>query len=333
MKEGDPELEFIARQIEKTGYPLEIHASVVLEKRDWKVAHSTFYEDFETKSLREIDIRADRTVERSSLGNATTPYKIHLRLNIQCKKSDTFAWVFFLTQRKTDEMATGLRFLDYLYVAKTSSLSRLYSPYPAMLPHIPTLSPGIAKSLKHTGDLKLVDPTVFRSLAATEQAKTYKEIKMKKAQDSGSTDGYHMIYAAAMTVLKATDFDFNNAYSIMQFVINSRFSGAPLPAGAEIGDIQLYLPIILFDGKLLVWRNGHLEGADEVLLQAHILSMGFLVPSPLIIVVQRDHLDDFLKSLNDDLLVLADRISNSRAALDQEFKSLTQQFSGTTAQT
>jgi hypothetical protein len=332
LEKGDPELEFIARQIEKTGYPLEIHASEALEKRDWKVLHSTFYEDPETKRLREIDIRADKTVARSSPGDAISPYKIHLRLDIQCKKSDTFAWVFFLTPRRTEEMATGLRFLDYLYVAKTSSLSRLYSPYPEMLPHIPTLSPGIAKSLKHTGDLKLVDPTVFRSLAATEQAKTYKEIK-RKAQDSGSVDGYPAIYEAAMTVLKAADFDFNNAYSFMQFVINSRFSGLPLPTGTEIGDIQLYMPIILFDGKLMAWRNGHLGGADEVLLQAHVLSMGFFVPSPLLVVVQRDHFDDFLKSLDDDLIVLADRIRNNRAKLDQEFRLLTQQFSGTSAQT
>lgn len=330
MEEEDAELGFIARQIEQTGYPLEIHASEVLEKDGWDVLHSTFYEDFETRNVREIDIRADKTIDRSPSGETIYPYKIRLRLDIQCKKSDTFAWVFFLTPRKAEEMTTGLTFLDYLYVAKTSSLSRLYSPYPAMLPAAPTLSPGIAKSLKHTGELRLVNPGIFRSLAVTEQAKTYKEIKRKKAKDSGSAGGYPTIYEAAMTVLKATEYDCNSVYAVMQSVINSRLSGMPLPS--EIGDIQLYMPIILFEGKMIAWQKGHLKNTDQVLLQAQVLSK-LVFPSSSIVVVQRDHLNDFLKSVDEDLLILADRIHKNRDVLDEQFKLLTQQFAGTNGQT
>jgi hypothetical protein len=332
LEEEDAELRFIASQIEQTGYPLEIHASEVLEKEGWDVLHSTFYEDFDTRNVREIDIRADKVVDRSPSGDTIDPYKIRLRLDIQCKKSDIFAWVFFLTPRRTEEMATGLTFLDYLYVAKTSSLSRLYSPHAAMLPAAPTLSPAIAKSLRHAGDLKLVNPTIFRSLAATEQAKTYKEIKMKKTKDSGSAGGYPAIYEAAMTVLKATEFDWSNIYAAMQFVINGRLSGMPPQAGTEIGDIQLYMPIILFEGKLIAWQNGHLKNTDQVLLQAQVLSKGF-IPSPSIVVVQRDHLNAFLKSVDEDLLILADRIYKNRGALDEQFRLLTQQFAGTSSQT
>jgi hypothetical protein len=333
LEKEDPELGFIARQIEQTGYPLEIHASEVLEKEGWDVLHSTFYEDFETRGMREIDIRADKTLDRSPSGDTINPYKIRLRLDIQCKKSDTFAWVFFLTPRTKEEMATGLAFLDYLYVAKTSSLSRLYSPYSAMLPATPTLSPGIAKSLRHMGELKLVNPNTFRSLAATEQAKTYKEIKVKRIRDSGSADGYPAIYEAAMTVLKATEFDRTNVYTVMQSVINGRLSGIPFPSGTEIGDIQLYMPIILFEGKLIAWQNGHLKNTDQVLLQSQVLSKGFFIPSPSIVVVRRDHLNDFLKSVDEDLLMLADRIHKNRGTLDEEFRLLTQQFASKSSQT
>jgi hypothetical protein len=333
LEKEDPELGFIAHQIEKTGYPLEIHASEVLEKNAWNVLHSTFYQDFETGSMREIDIRADKTVDRCLSGDTIHPYRVHLRLDIQCKKSDTFAWVFFLTARRTEEMATWPRFLDYLYVAKTSSLSRLYSPYPARLPTAPTLSPGIAKSLKHVGDLRVVNPTTFGCLAATEQAKAYKEIKMRKVQDSEPTGGCPPIYEAAMTVLKATDFDFNNVYATMQLVVNARLSGTPLLSGIEIGDIHLYMPIILFEGRLITWQNGHLKNTDQVLLQAQVLSKGFFIPSPPTVVVQRDHVNDFLKSVDDDLLVLADRIHKSRGTLDEQFRLLTQQFAGTGSQT
>ncbi|MGA2237904.1 MAG: hypothetical protein ABSG74_01700 [Candidatus Bathyarchaeia archaeon] len=329
MEKEEGELGFIADQIEKTGYPLEMHASEVLEKKDWNVLHSTFYRDSETGIMREIDIRADKAVDRSAAGDTIRPYRLNLRLVIQCKKSDSVAWVFFVTKRKTEEMATSPRFLDYLYVAKTSSLSRLYSPYPATGPTVPTLSLGIARSLKHVGDLKVVNPTTFRSLSAIEQAKTYKEIKMRKVQDSGATGEYPAIYEAAMTVLKATDFDFNNVYTTMQLVVNGRLSGMPLPPGIEIGDIQLYIPIILFEGRLITWQDGHLKKTDQVLLQSQVLSKGFFIPSPSIVVVQRDHLNDFLESIDEDLLVLADRIHKNRDTLDEQLRLLTQQFAGT----
>jgi len=63
LEKEDQELTFIAQQIEKTGYPLEIHASEELEKKGWNVFHSTFYRDFETGIPREIDIRADKTID------------------------------------------------------------------------------------------------------------------------------------------------------------------------------------------------------------------------------------------------------------------------------
>ena len=328
MEKEDPELRFIADQIEKTGYPLEIHASEVLEKKGWNVLHSTFYRDSETGIMREIDIRADKTVDRSAVGDTIHPYRLNLRLDIQCKKSDSFAWVFFLTKRKTEEMATSPRFLDYLFVAKTSSQSRRSPLYPATAPITPTISPGIADSLRHVGDLGVVNPTTFRSLAATERAKIYKEIKMQRAKDSEPKGEYPEIYEAAMTVLKASDFDFNFLYTGMELVFNNRLSGIPLPRGIEIGDIQLYMPIILFEGRLITWQNGHLKKTDQVLLQAQVLSKWFFIPSPPIVVVQRDHLSDFLESVDEDLLALADRIHKNRSLLDEQFKLLSQQFVG-----
>jgi hypothetical protein len=329
LEREDGELGFIADEIGKTGYPLEIHASEVLEKRGWSVLHSTFYQDIETGSMREIDIRADKSIDGSRAGDTISPHRLQLRLDIQCKKSDAVAWVFFLTTRRTQDMAPSPRFLDYLYVAKTTSLSRLYSTHRPTIPAAPTLSLGIAKSLKHVGDLGLIDRTTFQSLASAEQAKTYKEIKRKQAHDSKNAGEYPAIYEAAMTVLKATDYDFNNVYAMMQMVIDGSLSGVPLPRGVEIGDIQLYMPIILFEGKLVTWQDGHVKNANEVLLQSQVLSKMMFIPSPSIVVIHKDHLNDFLKSIDDDLLALADRIHENRGKLDEQLRSLKQQFAST----
>jgi len=227
-----------------------------------------------------------------------------------------------------DEMATLPKFLDYFFVAKTSSQSRQYLPYPAMVPITPTISPGVAGSLRNVGDLKVVNPTTFRSLATTEQAKTHAEIKMTKAKDSEPKGEYPAIHEAAMTVLKATDFDFTDAYAAMQFVVNCRLSGIPLPPGNEIGEIRLYIPVILFEGRLITWQDGHLKRTDQVLLQAQVPSKGFFIPSPPIVIVQRDYLSDFLESLDEDLLALADKIHENRSVLDEQFRLLSQQFVG-----
>jgi hypothetical protein len=338
LEKEDGELEFIAEQIEKTGYPLEIHASEVLEKKSWNVLHSTFYRDSDTGIMREIDIRADETVDRSAVGDTIHPYRLSLRLDIQCKKKDNVAWVFFLTKRRTDEMATLPRFLDYFLVAKSSSQSRQNPLYPAAVPFTPTVSPSIADSLGHVGDLGVVNPTTFRSLAATEQAKVYAEIKLErakktytkikpeKAKNSEPKGEYPDIYDAAMTVLKASDFDFNMLYANMELVVNNRLSGIPLPHGSEIGDIFLQMPIILFEGRLIAWQDGHLRRTDQVLLKAQVPSKGVFIPSPPIVLVQRDHFSDFLESVDKDLLALADKIHKNRSLLDEQFRLLTQQF-------
>ena len=93
--EKRPELERkILKDIAKTGYPLEIRASLVLEEQGWTVTHNPAYLDPEEQKAREIDINAVRAWQ---VGAPGSPRHVLLcSLFVECKRSEK-PWVFFVT--------------------------------------------------------------------------------------------------------------------------------------------------------------------------------------------------------------------------------------------
>jgi hypothetical protein len=81
--------EHLMEEIKKTGYPLEIRVSSVLDKGWDSVINQDTFVDRRTMELREIDICASKKATR--IGNLA----LETFLVIECKKSDAFYWVFF----------------------------------------------------------------------------------------------------------------------------------------------------------------------------------------------------------------------------------------------
>lgn len=88
--------ERIIEELEKSGYPLEIKATLTLESRGWNVLNQEGYLDVETNKWRTIDIFATKTFE---LPNSPIYKKLHLCLAIECKKIDN-PWVFWIRDKK-----------------------------------------------------------------------------------------------------------------------------------------------------------------------------------------------------------------------------------------
>lgn len=87
----------IIKEIEKTGFPLELRVSHLLRERDYFVAQSLYYLDEEEEKSREIDIRAlkNYTFERKcNPENPKNSYFVRNYFFIECKKSDSKPWVF-----------------------------------------------------------------------------------------------------------------------------------------------------------------------------------------------------------------------------------------------
>jgi hypothetical protein len=89
----------IAKEIAKTGFPLELRVSEFLLERDYSVDHSVYYVDADEGKGRELDIMARRSV-RCQKGEQFW-YATNV-LTIECKKSEK-PWVVFTSPKSGED--------------------------------------------------------------------------------------------------------------------------------------------------------------------------------------------------------------------------------------
>jgi len=92
----DNEKEKIIGDIEKSGYPVEIKATSILESNGWNVLNQQVYLDTETRKWRPIDIVAFKNVK---LPDYSIYERLHVSLIIECKKSAK-PWVFWVRDKR-----------------------------------------------------------------------------------------------------------------------------------------------------------------------------------------------------------------------------------------
>lgn len=83
------EINYLKEKIRKTGYPLEIEISSMLDRK-WVVINTDSYFDSDEGKMRDVDITAWQYLPKKWL-----PIFVEIGLIIECKKDDNFAWVFF----------------------------------------------------------------------------------------------------------------------------------------------------------------------------------------------------------------------------------------------
>lgn len=98
----------LRREIQKTGYPLEIEISSLLDGKWDKIVNTDSYRDYSENKTRDIDINAYRIVE-TGIGLEFAPHLI-----IECKKSENLAWVFFMRPLKLEDLDLNGHYLDGL---------------------------------------------------------------------------------------------------------------------------------------------------------------------------------------------------------------------------
>jgi hypothetical protein len=95
--------EKIVREISNSGFPLEIFASIVLNRNGWTVRPSLDYYDKKSDDYRETDILAYRKSNIPEIFNI---------LVIECKKSDHNPWVF-IQQKRIGNLSENLNIVGY----------------------------------------------------------------------------------------------------------------------------------------------------------------------------------------------------------------------------
>lgn len=112
----------------KTGFPVELEILSFLNSRNWFPTPHEYYFDYDENKAREIDIRASR-YRRKSAPN----FNLLTFLAIECKKSETDAWIFFSTKLRGHFVCQG-QYADYL---RSQNVSKSFSLILHLLSHLP----------------------------------------------------------------------------------------------------------------------------------------------------------------------------------------------------
>ncbi len=292
-----PQEEYLLKLLEKTRFPLEVEVSDLLEP-DWIVFNNEAYVDEDEGKTREIDIFAIHDSETDQL-TWVNPPRLFLAtdLALECKRSETHAWVF-LTRKKAVPPGLGsAQTLDFLQVFSGGSASFLGNPL-----ELPKLHYDTTERLAHAGT----------------------PIKLEKLGGKGGSqkDERGEIFEARNQLMKFSH-DFLNSY-------RKRFATDPTRR-----DIVLLFLTVVFDGPLyearIENREWNIAPSDHVLLKTGRYSKTTgNYESYLVDVVTKRQFPEYVKVLNRDISLIRNEVmSRSQELLskaDEAVKGLPGSF-------
>jgi len=113
LDQQEAEIRNIKKDIELSGFPLEIQVSSILRNKNWGVQNQAYYLDKEKKIARSVDVIGNKGLIEP-IGNYD---RLHVSLIIECKRSPSKPWVFYTSQRDPraiDLESIGvLKFFEY----------------------------------------------------------------------------------------------------------------------------------------------------------------------------------------------------------------------------
>lgn len=268
--------EHILRQIKKSGYPLEIEISEILDDKCLDVFNTQYYYDVEGQTGRSIDIFAQ---PMGIFDNSLRMLNLNFFLAVECKKSQTNSWVFYTRERTRK---------SFVYVEgqiKTTVPEQKESP---------------GWSFSYVLNQHCLDELHYDNFGRI--AVAYDEIRKQKSENSDSSRSRRSqpkeIFEAVNQLTKFT------SYELHQMVgKTSDTSGS----NDEV-HINAIFPVIVCDTELfeVILENGEpkIERVSHILLGTHYrCPYCGKVESYLLDVVHRPYFKDFLNLFDDHLLL------------------------------
>ena len=208
--------DYLIERIKKSGYPLEIELSNLLDIERYVVFNTRYYFDEDEKQGRDIDIYA-MPLESHPLEEKLAPFNVRTELVIECKKSDTHAWIFYTRP----SIPVSYVYMSGQYITSVPELSRFSS---------------------ESFHWQLKQRVLFTPHSRFERiAVAYEEIKKAKAGKGGSSR--KEIFEAVSQLVKFT------CYELHQ--IHRRISQI---ARSDLEHIIVLFPVVVFDGDMFEVR-------------------------------------------------------------------------------
>ena len=267
----------IIRDIEKSGYPLEIKATSVLESNGWNVLNQEGFLDVETGKWRTIDMVAWKNV---NIPDSLVYERLHVSLIIECKKSSK-PWVFWIRDKKGLRMfhpiaASGLikleskPWLHPLHFEKLADCFHYYFPEfekIAVIPHEPFIKKREGKSIIFEAKNQVLKSLLYQ------QERNRKFCSMEEAKEKAG----------------------------------AKFKTTNL--------MLLVYPLVIFDGHL--YELEYIEDKPKLTLSKYIqylTSFGFPTPEEFVMdIVEIGFLNEYLGVLDNEMGQLAKKIASLRS--------------------
>lgn len=310
MGNGKKDLkDFLSDEIQKSGFPLEIEVSSILEDQKWVVLNNQPFRDPDEEELRSVDILAfhgPTVYERPE----TLPFGFSPRLVIECKKSSSYAWVFFTRPQDAKVFPMDGQVYDFPKAFSTKAYEERNSLSQIGIFSYEYYFNHFSDQLKGT---KRIHYTDFDRTAIAYNEYKIDEVRADSPKKRETTAGRNEIFEAVNQLVKFQDFDVEESVTSP-----GRIRGATSP----LFPVELSFLAVVFDGRLfeaVVSRGKPLVEERKHLLLHYIYrprksfnNLNFWID-----VVKKEFFPDYLTKISQDISLMRDKVISERELLSR----------------
>jgi hypothetical protein len=321
------ENEFVAEELRKSGFPLEIQVADILSENGWSVFPSYLYFDYDDGVHKELDIIAYKVLKGQI--DASDYYNVHVELLIECKKREDNTWVFFPRKVTPSPYLQVISRIDSFDVARlcTEGKSEL-SIYPKQI--WTKLKPRKYIPSEFAYQLWSTDATqsAFKSFFEQEKSLSFDPVKLeKKMQKKFNREGERReIHSALGGLAKAAIYRQVQMAEVTQQLLDVTLM--EIASGEEpVGQFYFhyFFPVLVFDGKLKVWRKGDVSDATGVMHEVTLRSAEYSATQMLRVVTAGDF-KEWLREFGKEAESFASKFSDLKEQIGLLIMSATGQI-------
>ena len=289
--------DYLLEEIEKSGFPLEIEVSSVLENQNWVAINNQPFRDPDEDELRSVDILAFHEPTASEYARYG-PLGFSPRLVIECKKSISHAWIFFTRPERTKVFPMSGQVYDFPKAFSTEAHKNKNKLSPIGVFSYEYYFNSFADSSKGMRHIHYAD---FDNVAITyDEYRIQSDAKKRKE-----------IFEAVNQVVKFQNFDMEESI---------RAPGRIKSATSPFFPVELSFLAIVFDGRLFeaIIKNGKpmIEERKHVLLHYRYRPRNSFVNLDFWIdIVKKGFFPTYLTKIHRDISLISDKIVAERELL------------------
>jgi hypothetical protein len=186
----------LLKDIKKTGYPTELKASNLFEKKDWKISENEYFIDEDEKKGREIDLHAHTNIYIKE------PFHIYFwsMLSVEIKKSKK-PWVIFTSnKRMTDTGGYGL--LNHMH-----NINKDFLSYKDIMKEHPSSEFIRLGRTEHVAFTKNNNPQIFSAILSSVKASIEQHRIAKEHKEAFNEESYDATFYSPVVLVDGKLFE------------------------------------------------------------------------------------------------------------------------------